>query len=90
MVGTTPFLASWCWRRFEAAKVLTLNGADVNYQDSKGKTALHHGVEKEFDPALLKWLVTHGASPDIPDHDGVSSKIEAARKRDKRFLEALT
>jgi len=29
----------------------------------KGKTALHHGVEKEFDPALLKWLLKRGASP---------------------------
>jgi len=61
----------------------------VNYQDSKGKTALHHGVEKEFDPALLKWLVKHGASPDIKDRDGVTPRLKAARKRDKRFLAAL-
>jgi ankyrin repeat protein len=51
VVGVTPFLACWCWRRFEAAQLLARRGADVNYQDRKGKTALHHGVEKEFDPA---------------------------------------
>lgn len=89
VAGVTPFLACWCWRRFDAAKFLALKGADVNYQDRKGKTALHHGVEKEFDPALLKWLVTHGASPDITDHDGVSPRLKASRKRAKRFLAAL-
>ena len=89
VVGVTPFLASWCWKRFEAAKFLALKGANVNYQDRKGKTALHHGVEKECDPALLKWLVKHGASPDITDHDGVSPRLKASRKRDKRFLAAL-
>lgn len=89
VVGVTPFLASWCWRRFEAAKFLAFHGADVNYQDQKGKTALHHGVEKEFEPALLTWLVQHGASPDIDDHQGVSPRLKASRKRDKKYLAAL-
>jgi ankyrin repeat protein len=89
MQTSTPFLASWCWRRFEAAKFLARKGADVNFQDHKGRTALHHGVEKEFDPALLKWLVQQGASPDIEDHEGVSATLRASRKRDKRFHEAL-
>jgi len=75
------FLACWCWRRFEAAKFLARKGADVNYQDEKGKTALHHGVEKEFDPALLKWLVKRGASPDIEDRDGVTARVKASRKK---------
>jgi ankyrin repeat protein len=88
-VGMTPFLASWCWRKFAAAKFLARAGADVNYHDRKGKTALHHGVEKEFDPALLTWLVKHGASPDVRDRDGVSPRLRASRKRDKRFLAAL-
>jgi ankyrin repeat protein len=89
VVGVTPFLACWCWKRFEAAKWFALHGANVNYQDKKGKTALHHGVEKEFDPALLKWLVKHGASPDVEDHEHVSSRLKASRKRDKTFLAAL-
>jgi ankyrin repeat protein len=89
VVGVTPFLASWLWRRFEAAKAFVRRGANVNYQDKKGRTALLHGVEREYDPALLRWLVDHGASPDIPDRDGVSARLRASRKRDKRFVAAL-
>ena len=89
VVGVTPFLASWLWKKFEAAKLLALRGADVNFRDRKGKTALHHGVEKNFDPKQLSWLVKHGASPDIEDNDGVTARLRASRKRDKRFLVAL-
>ena len=89
VVGVTPFLASWGWKRFDAAKFLTRKGADVNFQDAKGKTALHHGIEKEFDPSLLAWLVKQGASPDIADGVGVSARLKASRQRDRRFLAAL-
>ena len=88
--GETPFLACWEWRKFKAAKFLARKGADVNFRDARGKTALHHGVEKEFDPSLLRWLVRQGASPDIKDNEGVSAKTLASRKRDKRFLAALS
>lgn len=88
--GVTPFLASWCWRSFAAARYLALNGADVDFHDHKGRTALHWGVEKEYDPTLLAWLVKRGASPDKRDRDGVSARERASRKRDKRFLAALS
>jgi uncharacterized protein len=87
--GETPFLACWGWKRFEAAKALAMKGANVNVQDKRGRTALHIGIEKEFDPALLKWLVQHGASPDIADRDGVTARDKASRKRNKKFLAAL-
>ena len=90
VVGITPFLAAWLWKKFRSAKHLAQSGADVNFQDSKGKTALHHGVEKEYDPALLTWLVRHGASPDLKDRDGVSAALRASRKRDQRFFAAIT
>jgi uncharacterized protein len=90
VVGMTPFLAAWTWKKFQAARFLAKRGADVNTADPKsGRTALHYGVEKEFDPALLAWLVDHGASPDIKDKHGVSARDRASRKRDKRWLDAL-
>lgn len=90
VVGVTPFLASWCWRKFDAARALVLSGANVDHQDQKGRTALHYGIEKNFDPALLSWLVKHGASVDIEDRGGVSARERASRKRDKRYLASLT
>ncbi|HKW03323.1 MAG TPA: ankyrin repeat domain-containing protein [Vicinamibacterales bacterium] len=90
VVGVTPFLAAWMWKKFEAARFLARKGADVNFADPKsGRTALRYGVEKEFDPAQLAWLVSHGASPDIKDKLGVSARDRASRKRDKRWVAAL-
>lgn len=89
VVGVTPFLACWDWGRFRSAKMLALRGANVNVQDKRGRTALLIGIEKEFDPALLKWLVAHGASADIPDRDGVTARAKASRKRNQQFLAAL-
>lgn len=90
VVGVTPFLAAWMWKKFAAARFLAKRGADVNFVDTKsGRTALNYGVEKEFDPAELAWLVDHGASPDIKDERGVSARDRASRKRDKRWLDAL-
>jgi len=89
VVGVTPFLACWGWSKLEAAKAFALKGANVNVQDKRGRTALHIGIEKEFDPALLKWLVQHGASPDIPDREGVTAREKASRKHNKSYFKAL-
>jgi len=85
----TPFLHCWKNRKFLSARLLVRKGADIDFQDSKGKTALHYGIEKEFEPALLKFLVASGASTKIGDHEGVTPLTRAARKRDKRFLDAI-
>jgi ankyrin repeat protein len=88
--GMTPFLAAWTWKKFKAARSLAKSGADVNFAELKsGRTALHYGVEKEFAPAELAWLVGEGASPDIKDRNGVTARDRASRKRDKRWLGAL-
>lgn len=89
VVGVTPFLAAFASGRFKAAQRLVERGADVNTQDPKGRTALHLALEKAYDPARIAWLVRHGASPDIEDRDGVSARVKAARKRDRRYHAAL-
>lgn len=74
-------------RRREASR--RARRADVNAQDAKGRTALHVAIEKEYDPALLTWLVAYGASADIEGRDGVSARLRASRKRNRRYLAAL-
>jgi hypothetical protein len=46
-------------------------------------------VERQYHPRLLRWLVQHGASPDVPDRLGITPRARASRKRDKRFAPAL-
>lgn len=87
--GMTPFLAAWIWGKVPCAKYLVECGADVDFQDRKGRTALRQGVDREFDPKLLTWLVRRGASPDINASDGVSARLRASRKRDQRYFRAL-
>lgn len=84
VVGVTPFLACWCWKRLEAARCLARNGADVDYQDSNGRTALHHGIEKQFDPVGEAWRV-----PRPRRCEDTSARMMAARKRDRGYLVAL-
>lgn len=85
----TPFLHCYENGRLQAAALLAKNGANVNFQDSAGRTALHYGVRKEFEPKTLRALIRWGASADIEDRDGVSPRQLAARKRDERFLGAI-
>jgi ankyrin repeat protein len=91
VADVSAFLACWNWRKFEAAKALVTLGANPNYRHPKnGKTALHYGIERAFDPAHLRWLVKHGASPDIKNGEGRTAREQAAKKRDKRWFEAIS
>jgi ankyrin repeat protein len=67
-------------------------------------TALFFAVARARNPTLVRLLlergakptaapggglVEHGASADVRDNDGVSPRLRASRKRDKRFFRAL-
>ncbi|HWM88439.1 MAG TPA: ankyrin repeat domain-containing protein [Kofleriaceae bacterium] len=85
----TPFLLCWTTRRFKAAALLLRSGADVNVQDGRGRTALHHALEKDYDLAQVRLLLEHGAALDIADRTGVTPAARASRKRNKAYLAAL-
>jgi len=89
VVGVTPFMAAWLWKKFASARRLAAHGADLNFQDRKGRTALHLGVERNYDPSQLRWLMQRGASPDIRDRNGIAARERAGRKRDRRFAAAF-
>ena len=66
--------------------------AGIDLESTKGDpgmTALHCGLAKGYDPALLAWLVKHGAASDIPDRRGVTARQLAARKRDTKWLASI-
>jgi ankyrin repeat protein len=87
--GETPVLHCWKNKRFKPAEFLLRAGADVNFRDPKGMSALHYALDRLYDPAMIKLLVKHGASPAIVDGDGVSATEKAARKRNPAYRAAL-
>lgn len=60
--------------------------ADVNLKDADGQTALHYAVSCGH-VNVTKFLVQHGADPNIADMDGTLPKDIAA---DSEVIEALT
>lgn len=71
--GDTPFIFAIKWSHFESAKTLLDAGADVNFQDQFGKTALHYMLKKRSPPKYVQMLLEHGARLDAKDRDGVTA-----------------
>ena len=61
----TPFLGAIKWSRFRAAERLLRHGANVNFQNSKGMTALHSLLKKNSDRRYVELLLCHGADPTL-------------------------
>jgi uncharacterized protein len=81
----TPFLFAVKWSRFESAKALVDAGADVNFQDRRGKTALHYMLKKRSDPKHVRMLVEHGARLDLADNDGMTAESILSRMRSPEY-----
>jgi ankyrin repeat protein len=86
----TPFLGAIKWSRFAAAERLLRHGANVNFQDSKGVTALHLVLKKNSAPRHVEMLVRHGADPTIRSKDGQSPLDLVAKRRDKTYFDLLS
>jgi len=71
--GDTPFLFAVKWSHFGPAKALLEAGADVNFQDQFGKTALHYVLKKRSPPESVRMLLEHGARLDVKDRNGVTA-----------------
>lgn len=86
----TPFLSAVKTSHFGAAARLLRHGANVNFQDSKGLTALHYALRKDSAPKHVEMLVRHGADPALRARDGKSPLDLVARRRDKTYFDLLT
>lgn len=87
--GETPLLFAVRWSRFAAARALLRCGANANYQDRLGKTALHYMLKKRSDAAHVRMFLDHGARMDVPDRDGVTAHTLLSRSRHPRYRELL-
>ena len=86
----TPFLSAIKWSRFTAAERLLRHGASVNFQNSKGVTALHMVLKKNSDRKHVEMLLRHGADPTIRSKDGKSPLDLVAKRRDKTYFNLLS
>ena len=85
----TPLLFAARWSRFAAAKALLDAGANANFQDRDGKTALHYMLKKRSDAKYVRLFLDHGASVDLPDKNGATVQMLLARSRDPRYRNLL-
>jgi len=86
----TPFLGAIKWSRFVGAERLLRHGANVNFQNSKGLTALHLVLKKNSDRKHVKMLLRHGADPTIKGRDGKSPLDLVRNRRDKTYFTLLS
>lgn len=81
----TPFLSAVKGSHFRAAQALLEHGANVNFQDSHGRTALHYMLKKESDKRHFRMLLRHGARGDLQNAEGHTAAEIMSRKRDPDF-----
>jgi hypothetical protein len=81
-VDESPFLGAVKWSHFAPAEELLKLGANVDFQDASGMTALHYMLKKNSDPAHFQMLATYGARGDIPNAAGLTASDALRRKKD--------
>jgi ankyrin repeat protein len=81
----TPFLGAIKTSHFRSAQLLLEFGADVDFRDPRGMTALHCMLKKSSDAKHFRMLLKYGARGDIPDRDGRTAAEIMARKRAPEF-----
>jgi hypothetical protein len=85
MEDETPFLSAVKASHFRAAKALLDLGADVDFQDRSGMTALHYMLRKGSDEKHVRMIAKQGARGDLPNGEGVTAAEIMGRKRAPAF-----
>lgn len=83
--GETPLLGAVAWSKFGPAEELLEAGADPNFRNPKGDTALHLMLRKGSAIQHLRLFARFGARGDIPDARGRTAAAILRRKRDPAF-----
>jgi uncharacterized protein len=81
----TPLLSAVKRSHCRAAAALLERGARVNFQDSRGRTALHYMLKKDSDKRHFRMLLRYGPRGDLQDEKGHTAAEIMSRKRDPDF-----
>lgn len=80
--GETPLLGAVAWSKFGPAEELLEAGANPDFQNPKGDTALHLMLRKGSPIEAFRLFARHGARGNIPDAKGQTAAEVLRRKRD--------
>ena len=83
--GETPFLAAFNWKKYKVAEWFLQNGADVNFRDRKGNTALYYAVKRKLKTEQISFLLKYGANADVENNDGISPRVLAQTYRQMKI-----
>jgi len=86
--GETPLLRTVRARRLKLLKWLIDNGADINFQDPNGLSALHYAVKGTHTLAQVEELLSYGAHPELKAKDG-STPVALVQAKGKPKLVRL-
>jgi ankyrin repeat protein len=81
----TPFLSAVKSRHFRAAQALLERGADINFQDNRGMSALHYMLKKDSDKRHFRMMLRYGARGALKNANGETTAEIMSRKRDPEF-----
>jgi len=68
------------WHDAEGLRLVLEHAGDPNWMEIWGKTALHQAVLRDNSLEMIELLLDHGADPALPDRDGRSAVVIAARR----------
>ena len=81
----TPFLGAVKMSHFRSAQALLEHGANVNFQDSHGMSALHYMLKKDSDKRHFRMLLRYSARGDLKNAEGKTAAEIMSRRRDVDF-----
>lgn len=85
--GESPLMGAVAWSRFGPAATLLEAGADPNFRNPKGDTALHMMLKKGSALEHFRLFARHGARGDMPDAKGQTAAELLRRKRKPGYRE---
>ena len=87
--GETPLLRNVKARRLKLLKWLIDHGAEINFQDPDGYSALHYAARGSHTLAQVEELLAYGARPQLKAKDGNTPITLAEAKGKSRLVKLL-